>query len=84
MSALVGMDLGDDGGNEAVELLNGVESLCTPLSSYPLSVLGNSCSPSLEYSDWVVQLATTIYRLVGVPCEGFEGHFLGYSDSYRS
>ncbi|GLT62471.1 hypothetical protein SLA2020_351080 [Shorea laevis] len=37
------MDLRRDGGNGVVELFNGVEaSLCTPLSSYPLAVLGNS------------------------------------------
>jgi hypothetical protein len=50
--------------------------MCTPLSSYPLAVVGNSGGSSFECSNWVVQLAAEIHWLVGVSCEGFEGQFL--------
>jgi hypothetical protein len=60
-----------------VDLFNGEEaSLCTPLSSYPPVVLGNSCYSSLEYSDWVLQRMKEIHRVVGVSCVGFEEQFM--------
>jgi hypothetical protein len=59
LSALAGIDLGCDGGNRQlvykptlcrdVDLFSGEEaSLCTPLSSYPPAVLGNSGYSSIE------------------------------------
>jgi hypothetical protein len=73
MTPLAGMDLSCDGGNGAVGLFNWVEaSLCTLLSSYPLAVLGNSGGSCFECSDWVVERAKEIHRVVGVSGVGFE------------
>lgn len=74
LKALAGMELRCDGGNADVEFLKGVEAL-SPLSSYPLTALGDLGGPGFECSDWVVQNAIGFYRLVGVSCEGFEGSF---------
>jgi hypothetical protein len=52
-----------------------VEAL-SPLSSYPLAVLGDLCGLGFECSNWVVQIAMGFYRLVGLSCEGFEGQLL--------
>jgi hypothetical protein len=74
VKALAGMELRCDGGNADVEFLKGVEAL-SPLSSYPLTVLGDLVGPGFECFDWVVQNAIGFYWLVGVSCEGFEGSF---------
>jgi hypothetical protein len=64
-TSLAGMDLRCDGGNGDLELFNGVEASCTPLSSYPLAVLGNSG----------VQRAMEIHQVVGVSVWVLRGSF---------
>jgi hypothetical protein len=72
---LARLELRCDGGNGDLEFFKGVEVLF-PLSSYPLTVLGNLGGLGFECSDWVVQNAMGFYRLVGVSCKGFEGQLL--------
>lgn len=75
LDALAGMELRCDGGNGELEIFKGVEAL-SPLSSYPLAVLGELGSSRFEISDWVVQVAMGFHQLVGVSCKGFEGQLL--------
>lgn len=73
LSQLVVMELRCDGGSGVVELFKGVEAF--PPKLLPLCCVGEVGRFKFECSNWVMQLATEIYWLVGISCEGFEGDF---------